>query len=324
MNTEIKILDLKRTGIAPVNNLETFILVEGTKHYYISSEGRLTNDIKGKFYVHNNTVASKTNRVHWKIYYEDESGVEYKKDVNADYLVAQAFLEPVKGKSKIYHIDGDDSNSKYNNLIYVSDKELHDLKKGRITVAGLGREQKYMPFLNSNRMKAARLWNDMYTRCYNSKLHDRLPDYKDCTICDYWLEDRERFFKWVEENYYMVGNEQMDLDKDILFKGNKVYSPETCVFVPHTINTLLVNCKQKRGKYPVGVSYEKAKGKYRAALKIGDRNIKLGHYNTAEEAFMDYKKHKEALIIVMADRYKGRIPDKVYKAMTNWKIEIAD
>ena len=118
---EIQTLDLKHKGITPLNKLETFMLIEGTKHYYISSEGRLANNIKGNFYVHNDTIAKGTNKVHWKVFYEDESGVEYKRDVYADYLVAQAFLEPVKGKSKVYHIDGDNSNSKYNNLIYVSD-----------------------------------------------------------------------------------------------------------------------------------------------------------------------------------------------------------
>ena len=51
-STEINILDFNRTGIKPLNKLETFMLIEGTKHYYISSEGRLANDIKGKFYVH--------------------------------------------------------------------------------------------------------------------------------------------------------------------------------------------------------------------------------------------------------------------------------
>ena len=97
---EINTLDLKRTGIKPLNKLETFMLIEGTKHYYISSKGRLANDIKGKFYIHNETLSKGTNRVHWKVFYEDESGVEYKKDVNADNLVAQTFLEPVKGKKQ--------------------------------------------------------------------------------------------------------------------------------------------------------------------------------------------------------------------------------
>ncbi len=321
---EINILDLKHTGIKPLNKLETFMLIEGTKYYYISSEGRLANDIKGKFYIHNETLSKAANRVHWKIFYEDESGVKCKKDVYADNLAAQTFLEPVKGKNRVYHIDGDSSNSRYNNLMYVSDRELHDLRYKKITVKDLGREQKYVPFLNKNRMKAERLWNDMYTRCYNEKLHKRFPEYKGCTICDYWLEDKERFYRWVEENYYMIGNEQIDLDKDILCKGNKVYGPGTCVFVPHTINTLLLNCKRKRGKYPLGVSFEKAKNKYRAELNTDGRIVKLGHFNTAEEAFMEYKKHKEALIIVTADRYKGKIPDKVYNAMVNWKIKITD
>ena len=319
---EIKTLDLRKTGIEPLNKLETFILIQGTSHYYISSEGRLANDTKGKVYLHNDTVSKGSNKVHWKIYYEDESGIEYVKDVFADYLVAQTFLEKIPGKDRVYHIDGNNLNSKYNNLIYVSDKEAYDLRNGRISVNDLGRDQKYIPFLNINLMKAKRLWNDMQTRCYNTKLHERFPEYEGCSICDYWMEDKERFYKWVEENYYMVGSEQMDLDKDILVKGNKVYSPETCVFVPHTINTLLVNCRKKRGKYPLGVSYDK--GKYRAALNVDGKMVKLGVYNTPEQAFREYKRHKEALIMVTADKYKGKIPNKVYDAMMKWEIEIDD
>lgn len=81
-------------------------------------------------------------------------------------------------------------------------------------------------------------------------------------------------------------------------------------------------CRRKHGKYPVGVSFDK--GKYRAALNVDGKTVKLGVYNTPKEAFMEYKKHKEALIIVVADRYKGKIPDKVYEAMMSWKIEVDD
>lgn len=138
---EINILDLKRTGIKPLNKLETFMLIERTKHYYISFEGRLPNNIKDKFYVHNETLAKSTNRVHWKVFYEDESGVKYKRDVYADNLVAQTFLEPVKGKNKVYHIDGDSSNSKYNNLIYVFDREFYNLRNKKINIEDLGRDR---------------------------------------------------------------------------------------------------------------------------------------------------------------------------------------
>lgn len=72
------------------------------------------------------------------------------------------------------------------------------------------------------------------------------------------------------------------------------------------------------------MSYEKSKNRYRASLNVDGKNVKLGYYNTPEEVFLEYRRHKEALIIVMADRYKGKIPDKVYNAMMNWKIEMDD
>ncbi len=320
--SDINILDLKKTGIEPLNQLETFMLVEGTRHYYISSEGRLVNNIKGNFYVHSDTFTSGNKKVHWKIYYENDKNMRTQKDVKAEYLVAEAFLEKVPGRDLIYHIDGDDSNSKYNNLIYVSSWELSELKSKRKTIDDLNRIQEYIPFMNVNIMKARRLWNDMNTRCYNRKLHRRSPKYIGCNICEEWREDKTRFYKWVEENYYLIGDEQMDLDKDILFKGNTVYSPDTCVFIPHCINTLVLNNTAKRGDYPVGV-YKKGK-KYISSLNVDGNNIRLHYWDTPEEAFAEYKRHKEALILVMADKYKGKILEKVYEALVNWKIETDD
>ena len=93
-----------------------------------------------------------------------------------------------------------------------------------------------------------------------------------------------------EMNTYMEA--KVDLDKDILFKGNKVYSPETCAFVPHEINTLFVNRKACRGELPVGVYYDTEKGKYRANMAFMGRSIKLGTFDTADEAFARYKEYK--------------------------------
>ncbi|MCD8215254.1 MAG: hypothetical protein LUC97_06420 [Clostridiales bacterium] len=172
--------------------------------------------------------------------------------------------------------------------------------------------------------RAAKLWNDMHSRCYNTKLHERCPSYATCTICDEWLEDRIKFYEWVKDNYYTIGLEQMDLDKDILVKGNKVYSPSTCIFVPHSINMLFTNGKAVRNNCPVGVHYDKYKGKYRVCMAVDGRNVKLHSWGTPEEAFAEYKQHKEALIMVTADKYKGKIPTKLYNAMINWKVEITD
>ena len=172
--------------------------------------------------------------------------------------------------------------------------------------------------------KKARLWNDMNTRCYNEKFHERQPQYKECEVCEEWLSDKQKFFDWVDENYYTVGDEQIDLDKDILVKGNKEYSPETCVFVPHSINTLFISGKKNRGEYPLGVHYDKGKKRFRTSLATGTKSINLSWHHTQEKAFEEYKRHKEALIIATADKYKGEIPSHLYNAMLAWSVEVTD
>ena len=130
------------------------------------------------------------------------------------------------------------------------------------------------------------------------------------------------FKVWYDQN--KISGMSLDLDKDILFKGNKVYSPEACSFVPHEINTLFLSKKADRGDYPIGVSYEKEKKKFRAAMAFMGEQIKLGTFDTAEAAFARYKKYKEDFIQDLAEQYRNVIPYKVYEAMMNWKIEIDD
>ena len=118
-------------------------------------------------------------------------------------------------------------------------------------------------------------------------------------------------FNWIKE--------------DILLKGNKVYSPETCCFIPQDINTLLLNSTKTRGRLPLGVSYDARVKKYWAKCNIGDRNAKyLGSYNDPVEAFLAYKKAKESRIKDVANLWKDRIDDKVYKSLIGWEITIED
>lgn len=164
-------------------------------------------------------------------------------------------------------------------------------------------------------------WHDMLNRCYNEEFLERQPQYRGCSVCEEWL-NFSNFKLWYEEN--KKDEIQRDLDKDILIKGNKVYSPETCCLVPHDINTLFLTAKKRRGDFPIGVYFDTDGGKFRASMNFMGQSIKLGSFDTAEAAFARYKEYKEDFIEDMAEQYNGRIPDKVYRAMLNWKIEITD
>ena len=176
-------------------------------------------------------------------------------------------------------------------------------------------------------------WYDMLKRCYNPIDVKRYPSYSDCYVCDEWL-DLPTFEDWVLRNYYQCGNEKMVLDKDILFKGNKLYSPDTAIFVPERINGLFTKTNRMRGTYPIGVYYKKKNGKFCAQVsKLSDeiRGTKqqeyLGLFDTPEEAFAAYKFEKEKYIREVADYYNNRyhnFPFKLYRALCNYTVDIDD
>lgn len=173
-------------------------------------------------------------------------------------------------------------------------------------------------------------WSHMMTRCYNEKYLKTGPTYEKCEVCKEW-HNFQNFAKWFDENYYDIGDGRIQLDKDILIKRNKIYSPETCVFVPNRINTLFVKRQNYRGKYPIGVSYYKrGKINFLSQCYIFDReqnkstHKNLGYFNTPEEAFYAYKEFKEEYIKQVADEYKDKIPKKLYDAMYRYKVDIND
>ena len=164
-------------------------------------------------------------------------------------------------------------------------------------------------------------WHDMIHRCYNAKFHERQSQYKECSVCEEWL-NYSNFKVWYDKNKY--GEAQLDLDKDILFKNNKIYDPAHVVLVPHEINTLFIAGDKRRDDLPIGVHFDNSKNKYRACLNMDGKSKKLGVFDNSEDAFKKYKEYKKDLIQDMAEQYKGKIPDKAYQAMLNWKVEITD
>ena len=101
-------------------------------------------------------------------------------------------------------------------------------------------------------VKGYTTWVNMFRRCYDIKVQERQPTYKDAIVCEEWY-NFQNFAEWFENNYV----EGWHLDKDILVKGNKIYSPETCCFVPRDINNLFLLRKNNRGDYPIGVKKPK-------------------------------------------------------------------
>lgn len=179
----------------------------------------------------------------------------------------------------------------------------------------------YKTRINNKNTKHYGAWTSMLERCYNKKYHEKYPTYKGCEVEEYLL-NFQNFSQWYYDNYYKIDNEKMCLDKDILYKGNKIYSRETCIFVPNRINVLFTKCDRSRGNYPVGVSYHRKK--YDANCYANGKLKHLGSYKSPEEAFQAYKNFKEQYIKEVADQYKNVIPQKLYKAMINYKIEIDD
>lgn len=182
----------------------------------------------------------------------------------------------------------------------------------------------YKPSINGVDGHQYKTWNHMLERCYSKTFQQKQPSYIGCITNEEWHCFQD-FGKWHDENYYEIDGEKMQLDKDILVKGNKIYSSKTCVFVPQRINSLFIQSISKRGQYPIGVSFHQRIGKYQAQINLDNKNRKsIGYYQTSDEAFLAYKIEKEKYIKEIADEYKSKIPKKLYDAMYKYKINIED
>ena len=182
---------------------------------------------------------------------------------------------------------------------------------------------KYKPSYEGVSTKCHDVWSHMLQRCYDENHRYKYPTYEDCFVCDEWL-NYQNFAEWYENNYYEVDNETMNLDKDILYKGNKVYSPETCVFAPQRINSLFIKSNKVRGKYAIGVNYDERYNKFNTHCNYNGDLIWLGSFDNELDAFIAYKNYKEKIIKEVADEYKEKIPMNLYYAMYNYEVDISD
>ena len=167
----------------------------------------------------------------------------------------------------------------------------------------------------------------MLQRCYSGSFKNKRPTYEGCGVSDKF-KSYEYFYEWCNEQIGFDNDSNgnpFQLDKDLLVKGNKVYSESTCVFIPREINQVLTKCTASRGEHLIGVYWCKTNKAFKAQVsKNKGKQKNLGLFKTELEAFNAYKQAKEAFIKERANNWRGKIDDRAYKALMSYTVEITD
>ena len=172
--------------------------------------------------------------------------------------------------------------------------------------------------------KAYKNWVRVLNRCYNENQRHKHSTYSGCTVSEFFLTYTNFRAWYVKQKNW--DNPDFVLDKDLLSpKDNKVYSEETCVFLPKEVNSLLTTTKASRGDLPLGVCKpHKGKTGFRACICKNGKNHELGYYDNEIEAFLVYKAVRENYLKEKADKWKDFLDVKAYNALMNYQVEITD
>lgn len=226
------------------------------------------------------------------------------------------------------YIDNHNVQVKFINTNYETTAHICHIRNGLVkdrlfpSLYGVGVVGDASTIIDGVVLKECKLWRGIIARCYNSGFHKNSPTYKDCSVSENF-----KYYPFFQDwcNKQIGFNEDgWHLDKDILIKGNKVYSEDTCCFVPQEINGLFIKNDAVRGDLPIGVWYNKRDRKYVAQMSRFKEKIRLGYFSTPEEAFYTYKTAKEAYIKEVANKWKDQIDLRVYEALMKYQVEITD
>ena len=183
-------------------------------------------------------------------------------------------------------------------------------------------EGKYKAKCEGKNTKPYSVWRNILTRCYREEGLKNLT-YKDCSVCTSWL-NFQNFARWYEKECEGLSeNKTYQVDKDLLCKGNKVYSPETCTLITQEINSLIAYEQASDSTLPVGVYLNNGVvDKYYAMCRVEGVNTYLGQYNSPDEASLAYTRQKESTIKIQAIKAynKGELSKEARDALLEWKV----
>ena len=257
--------------------------------------------------------------------------MKYLNDVSYKDCVGKVYESKLSGDFKIVkYNNARDVQIQFLKTGYEATVQLEHIKSGSIkdpyvqSVYAIGIiGTKYPVGEGGKDTKEYTLWKNMLQRCYSEVYKKQQPTYEGCEVSDNF-KCYEYFYEWC---YSQIGfdNEGWHLDKDLLIKGNKVYSESTCVFLPQEINNILTKSASSRGEHLIGVSWNKTNKAFKARInKNKGKSEHLGYFKTEIEAFNTYKVAKESFVKEQAEKWKDKIDDRAYEALMNYTVEITD
>ena len=257
--------------------------------------------------------------------------MKYLNEISYKDCVGKVCKSNLSGDFKILKYNNSENvEIQFTNTGYRKVAVMKEVRNGEVkdhfspSVYGVGiLGTKYPPSMSGRNTKEYNLWQNMLQRCYSDTFQKKQPTYEGCK-CSENFKYYEYFYEWCHKQIGF-SNQGWHLDKDLLIKGNKVYSESTCVFIPSEINAILTKCAASRGEYLIGVHWSKTHKAFKAQVgKNKGKQECLGYFNTEIEAFNAYKTAKEAFIKEQANEWKSQIDYRAYEALMNYTVEITD
>lgn len=338
-------------GIQSIARDEVFVRLFDYKSAWISNYGRVIKRLDDGTYqlvkgVYSRGTKELTYTLNRNVYFKSKKIWGYRKDkVTASSLVIQMFIVnyDMKNNTMVWHKDNNTKDNYYKHLFPVTDKQYNEILRV-YEQDGIITDKQIMEIINAVEFKPDNWkpwyikktyegvgclgadisdidyesysfikWKNMIQRCYSDKVHQLKPYYMGKNVCIEW-QNYQNFKIWFDSHY--IPGTKVDLDKDLLCKESNMYSPETCVFITHYLNTVF----EDRG---ITRLITETKDGFKVTMMILNKKQDVGIYQTREEACDAFVKYKENYIEELAESCKGKVQDYVYDAMKNWKIDVA-
>ena len=214
------------------------------------------------------------------------------------------------------------------NTNFITNVELGDIRRGNVrdylmpSVYNVGIiDIKYPAYFEGKMLLEYQIWHDMLRRCYDQNWQIRHPSYEGCLTSKNFAY-YPFFYEWCNDQIGF-GNLDWQLDKDLLVKGNKVYSEDTCIFIPREINVALTHNRTQESIYPTGVNLYRS-GRFQSQIMMYGKKRYLGYFDTPEEAFLAYKQSKEQYLQSLAYKWEPYIDSRAFEALLHYQLEITD